>query len=285
MKANLILCVKNGGARLQTCLEHIGRLEGPGDLEVLLVDNSSTDGSMAMLQAFAERCKFSCKLLQSLIPGNGAGRNRAIEQASGDVLLFIDADCYVEPDFARAWLGVFAAQDIGFASGRIMRFNPAHSMLGCNEDRGESRFAPRGFVPRGFIQGSNMAFSRTCLAKAGLFDERFGAGTSFAGEEWELALRASFTGFAGGCFSAPGVAHDHGRMDDVARERLLFYDYGAGAVYAKHILRPAIMKKYFGEMFRMRNDRQRMRVFLRGVADYWQPSSPSPTWGEGKGEA
>ncbi len=273
-KTSMILCSKDGGERLLVCLDHLGRLVGPDDLEIILVDNGSTDDtSLACASAFTESSRFRCRLLQCTTPGNGAARNRAIDHATGDLLLFIDADCYVEPDFVTNWLAVFSMSDVGYASGRIMRFHPEHSMLGCKESRSEELIAARSFVRRGFIQGSNMAFRRTCLdeIEGGYFDERFGSGTPFAGEEWELALRASAAGFAGGYFAAPGVAHDHQRSGPAARARLLFYDYGAGAVYGKHLLdreNPRIAGEFLGEIRRLRDDRTRLGRLLKGFVDY-----------------
>jgi glycosyltransferase involved in cell wall biosynthesis len=271
MKATLILCVKDGGDRLSTCLDHIARLSGPDDLEIVLVDNGSTDASFERMAAFAETSRFKCVLLQCFTPGNGAGRNAAINEATGDLLLFIDGDCYVEENFAKDWLAIFSMSDIGYASGRIMRFNREHSMLGCNESRIEQLISASSFLRRGLIQGSNMAFTRPCIERAGLFDERFGAGTPFAGEEWDLALRASFAGFKGGHFRAPGVLHDHQRPNHVARERLEYYDYGAGAVYAKHMFgpkHPIVAYRFFCELRRLM-DWRRIRRLLAGWADYY----------------
>jgi len=271
MKATLILCVKNGGDRLQTCLDHIDGLNGPDDLEIILVDNGSTDISFKYMAAFAETSRFKCQLLQSLMPGNGAGRNSAIKKTTGELVLFTDGDCYVEASFVKDWLAIFLMSDIGFASGRIMRFNHEHSILGCNENRTERLIRALAFVPRGFIQGSNMAFRRSCLERAGLFDERFGAGTPFAGEEWELALRASFAGFRGGYFPTPCVAHDHQRLDHIARDRLLYYDYGAGAVYAKHMFgprSPTVIRKFLSDIRRLK-EWGRLRKLLKGWADYY----------------
>ena len=239
----------------------------------VLVDNGSTDGSFKRMAAFVETSRFRCRLLQSLTPGNGAGRNAAIDEATGDLLLFIDGDCYVEQSFAKDWLAIFARSDIGYGSGRIMRFNHDHSILGCNESRTEQLIFASSFVPRGLIQGSNMAFTRACIGRAGLFDERFGAGTPLAGEEWELALRASFAGFSGGYLPTPGVLHDHQRPDHVARERLQYDDYGAGAVYAKHMFGPkhlTIVYRFLCELRRLM-DWTRIRSLLAGWAGYYLP--------------
>lgn len=237
LSVSLILCTKNGGERLATCLRHIDALEAPDDLEVLLVDNGSTDGySFNLLEEFRAQTRFACEVMQTFTPGNSAGRNIAVRRATGELLIFIDDDCYADPDLISAWITVFLMfKELGFASGMIRRHSPTQSWLGCTENKGVKWIYPRRFVPNGFIQGSNMAFRRQCIIDAGLFDERFGAGTVFAGEDWDLALRISFDGWAGCYFPTPQVSHDHRRDDSSARERNLFYAFGAGAVLAKAI--------------------------------------------------
>jgi GT2 family glycosyltransferase len=170
------------------------------------------------------------------------------------------------------WKNVFDSDiRLGFASGKVAPFRPDQSRLGCRDgDDGEVYEAYR-FVQRGQIQGSNMAFRAKCLAAAGLFDHRFGAGTPFAGEEWDVALRASKSGWAGGYFPGPTVLHDHGRAPgpvEMRHER--FYDYGGGAVYAKATPSwglPIVLRAALGEVWRTR-DAGRFIAFARGALDY-----------------
>jgi GT2 family glycosyltransferase len=231
----LILCTKNGGERLATCLDHIDRLDAPDGLQVLLVDNGSTDDfSYDLLQSFRSRTRFNCEVMQTFARGNSAGRNVALRRATGDLVVFLDDDCYADPDLVTAWVTVFSMfAELGFASGMIRRHSPEQSRLGCTEKKGVHWIYAGRFVPNGFIQGSNMAFRRQCIIDAGYFDERFGAGTDFAGEEWDLALRISLKGWSGCYFPTPKVSHDHRRDDKAARERNRFYAIGAGAVLAK----------------------------------------------------
>jgi GT2 family glycosyltransferase len=272
VRVSLILCSKNGGARLRKCLEAIAALDMPADMEVVLVDNGSTDGtSLQQMEDFRAAGRCDCAVLQEPVPGNSAGRNTGIAAAKGDLLLFLDDDCYAERDFVRAWLSVFASSPIGFGSGMVLRFDPAGSGLGCEESPLERRLEGGAPVERGFIQGSNMAFRRDCLRDAGPFDARFGAGTPFAGEEWDVAMRASAAGWPCGYFPQPKVRHDHQRVGDVARERLLYYDFGAGAVYAKHLRRPGrlgTLLQMLRDLYRLRADGARLRALGAGYAAF-----------------
>lgn len=277
MKVSLVLCSKNGGERLSTCLSHIADLDAPDDMQVILVDNGSNDGiSSELTRRFAASCRWDCKALQTFIPGNAAGRNVGLEQADGDILLFIDDDCYVDRYFVQEWINVFESSDVGFGSGRILRYTAQQSDLGCVEDR-QQKLLGSTYVPRGFIQGSNMAFRRECLVAAGPFDPRFGSGTAFAGEEWDLALRAGFRGWRGGYFPGPTVAHDHRRGRGETLGRLLFYDYGGGAVYAKHLVgerRALILGRLIRDLVVTGKNPMRLASFVKGFFAFFFLSTP-----------
>jgi hypothetical protein len=271
MRASVTLCTKNGGSRLRHCLDAIAALNAPPDTELRLVDNGSTDGeTYQLLEDFATRSRWYCSVLQTFTPGNGAGRNLALSHSRADVHLFFDDDCYPDPDFVTDWLKVFAQHDIGFASGMIPPYDPRYSDMGCTEQPTQELVRGGQFVRRGLIQGSNMAFAHQCLEATGFFDERFGAGTRFAGEEWDLALRASAAGWSGGYFPQPRVAHDHRRTEAEGLERMLFYDYGAGAVYAKHALRLGgkVMRDYLRELNALRRHPARRAMLLKGYKDF-----------------
>ncbi|KAB0680292.1 glycosyltransferase family 2 protein [Aureimonas leprariae] len=235
-KVSLTVCTKNGGERLGTCLDHIEAMDAPAGMELFLVDNGSDDGtSFERLHAFAARSRYDVRVRQTFVPGNSAGRNVALAEATGDIHIFVDDDCYADEGLVRNWLRVFASDPkLGFGSGRVWRHDPATSMSGCVEYP-EIRYMPPGkFIWRGFVQGSNMAFRRECLEEIGRFDPRFGSGTPLAGEDWDMGLRASAAGWAGVYSPDAAVSHDHRRTDDNITERELYYYYGGGAIFAKH---------------------------------------------------
>jgi GT2 family glycosyltransferase len=270
MNVSLVLCSKNGGERLKRCLAAIDQIITQHALDVVLVDNGSNDGSFGVMQDFVGAAPTSRCAVQVLTPGNSAGRNRGILETKGEIITFVDDDCYVDSRFIDDWVAVFGADEkLGYATGKVLAFNAEMNSLGCRDTPEIELIPAHGAVPRGLVQGSNMAFRRTCLEDAGPFDPRFGAGTRFAGEEWDVAIRASAAGWSGGYFPGPTVFHDHGRDNTEAGRREAFYDFGGGAVYMKSLLHPAsrnILRLLAKEI---RDGRWSRRLnFLKGAAAY-----------------
>jgi glycosyltransferase involved in cell wall biosynthesis len=85
----------NQPAGLEACL---GSLENQtlerSAFEVIVVDNGSARLPEDVIARYP-----ATRLFQELRPGPGLARNHGIEQASGDILAFIDADCRAHPDW------------------------------------------------------------------------------------------------------------------------------------------------------------------------------------------
>ncbi len=94
---SLIIPNYNGGAVIRQCLEAAFASQYK-NFEVIVADDGSTDGSLAVIE------RFPCRLVRlERRSGAGAARNRGAEAATGDILFFTDADCFLRPDaLARA---------------------------------------------------------------------------------------------------------------------------------------------------------------------------------------
>lgn len=76
-------------------------------LEVVLVDNNSSDGTLDVLQEFRSRhdCDgFSVKVAVEPIPGAARARNLGAGLSTGEWLLFFDSDDTMEPDMVECYL-------------------------------------------------------------------------------------------------------------------------------------------------------------------------------------
>lgn len=84
---------------LAACLDSL-LAQTVGDLQVILVDDGSTDASGEIATAYADRHP-SWVLVRTANRGLGAARNRGVQHATGQYLAFADSDDLV-PDFAYA---------------------------------------------------------------------------------------------------------------------------------------------------------------------------------------
>lgn len=72
------------------------------DWECLIVENGSTDGSLSIVtKACASDLRFIPVVFQENV-GVAAARNRALELAEGEYILFLDADDLIEPGYMEA---------------------------------------------------------------------------------------------------------------------------------------------------------------------------------------
>ena len=94
-KISVIIPVYNASGLLPDCLQSIA-LQTWTDLEVLLVDDGSTDDSAGICRSFCEKdSRF--RLLQKENGGVSSARNLGLKEASGDYIAFVDADDWLCP--------------------------------------------------------------------------------------------------------------------------------------------------------------------------------------------
>lgn len=89
----------NSAATIRRTLDSLFRQEaGSGIDEVIVVDSSDDGRTREVLASYNEPRLKTVYLAKKTMPAEA--RNRGAEEASGDVLLFIDSDAYAAPDWA-----------------------------------------------------------------------------------------------------------------------------------------------------------------------------------------
>jgi glycosyltransferase involved in cell wall biosynthesis len=138
----------------------------PRDLvEIVVVDNGSTDASGAVAEACGAVVCFEPR------PGPYAARNLGAASAHGAVLAFTDADCRVHPGWARALVNALETHDavcglsLGAAGGAI-------SQLVQNRYESNLRERVSAADPLPVFDTRNAAVSRSVFENIGGFDDR-----------------------------------------------------------------------------------------------------------------
>ncbi|HNW55980.1 MAG TPA: glycosyltransferase family A protein [bacterium] len=97
---SVIIPVYNQADKIGICLESLLQ-QNYRDLEIIIVDDGSTDGVDKVLASYEPRlqaAKLPYKIIVQANQGSNPARNRGLEAATGDYLLFSDADVNWRPD-------------------------------------------------------------------------------------------------------------------------------------------------------------------------------------------
>ena len=191
-RVTVIVPTYNRAHTLGGTLDTILAQDYPADrLEVIVVDNSSTDNTEGVVRAAAARSPFPVKFYRKENKGPAASRNLAIREATGDVLAFTDSDCSLPRDWVRRGAELMA-DGVGLVAGPVRPFN--------HPDRIPSFFAHQTNHSReDFIYATaNVFYRRDVVAGIGGFNENYGAypwGLPVGGEDTDLAWRVKRAGF------------------------------------------------------------------------------------------
>ena len=93
---SVLVIAYNAARTLTTALDSI-LCQRFRDFELLLIDDGSTDETLSLVKEYAERDK-RIKWSQTFHQGVAVARQKALNWARGDYILFVDADDWIEPD-------------------------------------------------------------------------------------------------------------------------------------------------------------------------------------------
>lgn len=99
---SIIVPIYNSELYLRQCLDSI-RAQTYSDIEVIMIDDGSTDGSKDLAKYFVERDE-RFHLYSQENEGVSAARNAGLDKASGEYILFVDSDDWIEPRMIEALL-------------------------------------------------------------------------------------------------------------------------------------------------------------------------------------
>ncbi len=109
---SVLIPMRNEERYIEGCLRSLAQQDYPRErFEVLVLDGASSDRSRQLVKEFAEREELNLRLLDN--PGRTTARalNIGIAQASGDIIVRVDAHCAVDPRFL--WESVDALEETG----------------------------------------------------------------------------------------------------------------------------------------------------------------------------
>lgn len=172
---SVIIPIYNGTDDLPGLEDCLLQQTFPADqVEYLLVDNNSQDETWMELQRFGDRAQQQgmqvIPLSEREIQSSYAARNRGIQAAKGDILVFTDADCRPEPDWLSRMVPPFATESVGLVVGEIEALPGDNWLEQYAEQRdilSQKYTIAHSFYPYG--QTANLAVRRAALEQSGLF--------------------------------------------------------------------------------------------------------------------
>jgi glycosyltransferase involved in cell wall biosynthesis len=193
---SVVVIGRNEGARLARCIESVRRADWAAlRWELIYVDSFSIDGSPQTARRLGARVLS----LGDQAPCAAAGRNIGWRAAHGELVLFLDGDTVLDPQFVGRALAVLRADRQRVAVwGHRRESNPAQSIYTRVLDL-DWVFAP-GLVD---YFGGDALVRRQALADVGGFDDGL-----VAGEEPELCRRLRAAGGLIEHIDAPMTRHD-----------------------------------------------------------------------------
>jgi glucosyl-dolichyl phosphate glucuronosyltransferase len=218
---SVIVVTYNRAGMLAATLESLARLTCRAGWELLVVDNNSTDGTKATVEAAAAACfPVALRYVFEPQPGKYWALNSGIREARGRYIAATDDDAFPEPDWLDRALDGFESFGCDFVGG------PAHpawrgvppawidtrsaiggKVLGLLDHGPSEREFGRDGIS--WPLGVNVAYRRDAFDRAGLFDGRLGrvAGTLRNQSQREWHLRARSAGLRG--MYLPGMIVHH----------------------------------------------------------------------------
>jgi GT2 family glycosyltransferase len=181
-------------------------------VEILVVDNGSSDDTWQRLSR--EREHFNCSFtpLRELRHGKASALNRGLRQAKGRLVVIVDDDVVVGPEWLASHLDCHRNAGFDAVQGRVL---PGVDEGGKSADPTRLREYNIPVVDYGEeicdirgLTGTNMSLKREVWEKVGFFDPRLGPGASGFSEDTEYSIRIRKAGFKIGYAPAAVVYHE-----------------------------------------------------------------------------
>jgi glycosyltransferase involved in cell wall biosynthesis len=171
MQLSVIIACYNGANTIATQLEALAHQRWPAPWEVIVVDNRSTDGSISVVQRYRNRLPNLRIVDAGDRQGQAYALNVGVRAATGEALLFCDADDKVAPGWLAAMGRALSEHDL--VAGRLDTDKPdapwmAQSHPNPQQDR-LNRYTCPPYLPH--AGGCNLGVKRSCYEAIGGFDE------------------------------------------------------------------------------------------------------------------
>jgi GT2 family glycosyltransferase len=227
VRCSIVVVTYNGWEHTQECLRAVER-ELLTDVEIVVVDNASTDGTPDHIRAQFP----TARLIQSERNlGFAAGANLGVQRSTGDIVLLLNSDVVIDPGFVDEMLAPFERSDLigAVASTLVFQRRPDivasegievfRNGLALDYGVGWSR-SDLSDRPVFGTSGGAAAYRRSALYDVGLFPEAYFMYLEDVDLAWRLRLRGWETMLAASAVAAHAVSASSGEGSPFKRRLL-----------------------------------------------------------------
>lgn len=292
------ICTKDRTENLARCLKSLLKLqksksEGSPCFEILVVDNAPSNEQTKVLVRSLQNVHY----VQEPKPGLDFARNRALNEATGELLAFLDDDVVVDRNWIDGLMEAWAENpDATAFTGLVLPYELVTEAQILFEQGGGFR---RGFEkirygqtlpgnplhPCGagiFGAGCNMAFRREILLKLGGFDEALDTGTPLpGGGDLDIFYRVIRAGYSLVYEPQYLVFHQHRREKEKLRRQYWSWGLGFMAFVIKSYQSDPPQRSQLRRLILwwFKNQLRQIRERLRGRHPLPMPMLLSELWG------
>jgi len=251
------ICTRNRPLQLARALDSL-LAQSAAPAEIMVVDNAPSDEATARL--VAERYA-GVRYLREPVPGLDFARNRALREATVEIVAFLDDDAVAHRDWCRALKRVFeSAPDVAVCTGRVEPLtlaSPGQLLFELNGgfSRGDRRIRlpdhatkPLHGWPAPLIAwsvsvgcGCSYAVRRTAALQLGGFDEALDLGGALpGGGDHDLLWRALESGWRVEYEPEAVAWHEHRREAEAAYDQIVGHQRALLAFLTKQVSRASV---------------------------------------------
>jgi glycosyltransferase involved in cell wall biosynthesis len=281
---SIVVITRNRAPWLRVCLEHLYRQDYE-PFEVVVVDSSPNEETQGVLNEFPQVKRARIPDGRNNMP---QARNLGLQYVEGEIIAFIDDDCYVHDGWLSHLVDHYTNPQVGGVGGRIV--DPTRPPMGkgvglirLDNPKIVANFVVDTGTPMEVqhLCGGNMSFRWEVFQQVGSFDPRYG-GTNIL-EETDFCIRVWAKGWK--LIFEPKAVADHVAAPREGWERSMYNqqealyeghnrayflckNFGYGVRTIRHLF-GGIPMLYVRHFLEQRSCRSLAAIYMYGLGAWW----------------
>ena len=237
IKVSVIMPIYNAGEYLSRAIGDV-LSQTLTELEIICVDDGSTDNSLDIIKSFRQKDQ-RVSIVTESNAGASVARNKGLEHASGEYIIFLDADDFFEKDLLQKLYDTAKRDDLDIAVTKFDIYNDAQDKFSLpTEEPHGSIYTPGGVTSKNefpeYILSSTTGYVWNKLFKADFIRDK------------ELMFDPELYVFEDVYFvcGAMSLAERVGRIDDILVHHRVYSEQSRARLFRKYYSQvPVLYKK------------------------------------------